>query len=118
MNLLIPYVDELLPSDARFLRLAEFFGIRCEKLSLPRNVDQHAECFEKAISKGQSCLIVNPRVMQEWIRGDSLPRNLVSVFLSRFSHLIVHGLRPYPFDADTVAALSNGRIESVLEVEN
>jgi hypothetical protein len=118
MNLLIPYVDDLLKSDARLLHLAEFFGIRCEKLNLPRHIHQHAEYFEEAISNRASCLVVNPKVMKEWIGADSLPLDLVSVFLSRFPYLIVHGLHPCSIDADVISALSRGTIQSVQEVGN
>jgi len=38
---------------------------------------------------------------------------LVSFLLSRFPHLLVHGLRVDAFDTEMVAALSRGRLQSV-----
>jgi hypothetical protein len=116
MILIVPYRDEMLPSDARMLRLAEFLGIQCRKLPLPQRVDDFAAYFQEVIPPEPACLLVNPEVMKEWIGGDSVPRDLVSVFLSRFSSLIVHGLRPNAIDTDIVAALSRGRLERVQEV--
>ncbi len=55
--------------------------------------------------------------MKEWIGLETFPTGLVAFFLSRFSHVLVHGLRLDPFDSAMVAALSQGRLQSVDAVE-
>src|SRR5207244_1080680 len=40
-----------------------------------------------------------------------------SVLLSRFSHLLVHGLRLDAFDSKTAAALSRGRFQSIEAID-
>lgn len=99
------------------VRLAEFLGIRCEALPLPKGVAQHAEYLAKATPDQQSCVVVNPRVMQEWLGSDSLPADLVSLLVSRFPYVVVHGLRAETVDTNIVAALSGGRLRSVQAID-
>jgi len=51
--------------------------------------------------------------MKEWVGLDGIPADLVAFLLSRFQHLLVHGLRVDTFDTAIVAALSRGRLQSV-----
>lgn len=113
----MPYIGELGDLDARFIRLAEFLGVRCQALPLVRDGVQHAEYLERAISDQPSCLVVNPRVMKEWVGGDNLPAELVSFVLSRFPYVIVHGLRLDTFDDHVVDVLSRGRLQSVHAID-
>jgi hypothetical protein len=112
MKLVVPYVGELQDLDARMVRLAEFLGIACETLALA-NVAEHAEFLEKTVPDQCSCFVVNPQVMKEWVGLDGIPADLVSFLLSRFRHLLVHGLRVEAFDSEMVATLSRGRLKSV-----
>lgn len=113
MKLVVPHVGELQAADARLIRLAEFLGVRCQPLRLPKEIRQYAEYLERAVPDRNSCLVINPRVMREWINGDVLPADLVSCFVSRFSHLFVHALKLDSFVTEMVAALSSGKLRSV-----
>jgi hypothetical protein len=113
VNLVVPFTGALLAEDARLIRLAEFLGISCQALALPPDIYQPAEFLESAVPESNSCVVVNPRVMRTWVGVTIFPNDLASCLTSRFSHLIVHGLRPEPFDASVVASLSQGRIQSV-----
>ncbi len=115
MKLLIPYLGELRPIDARMLRLAEFLGIDCETLALA-SVAEYAEFLERAVSDRRSCLVLNPQVIEEWV-GSKIPAGLVTFLLSRFPYLLVHGLRVGAFDTELVAALSRGRLTSVEAIQ-
>jgi len=112
MKLIVPYIGELRDLDARMVRLAEFLGIPCETLALA-NVAEHAAFLEKTVPDQCSCFVVNPQVMKEWVGLDGIPADLVAFLLSRFQHLLVHGLRVDTFDTAIVAALSRGRLQSV-----
>jgi hypothetical protein len=112
VKLVVPYIGELRDLDARMVRLAEFLGIPCEILALA-NVAEHAEFLEKTVPDQCSCFVVNPQVMKEWVGLDCVPADLVAFLLSRFPHLLVHGLRVDTFDTEMVAALSLGRLKSV-----
>lgn len=113
MQLIIPYIGELTGQDRRIIRLAEFLGISCVPWSLERNAARQPGYFETAFPDEPACFVVNPQVMKAWVGGDSFPIELVSVLTSRFSHLLVHGLRLDAFDSKVVAALSRGRLQSI-----
>ena len=117
MKLVVPYVDEMQPADCRLARLAEFLGVEWEPLPLARHIKQHAEYIQRALPDQRSCFVVNPRVMREWIGGDTLPADLVSCLLSGFPRLVVHALRQNLYDSNAVAALSRGRVHSVHAVD-
>jgi hypothetical protein len=112
VKLVVPYIGELRDLDARMVRLAEFLGIPCETLALAK-VAKHEEFLEKTVSDQCSCFVVNPQVIKEWVGLDGIPADLVAFLLSRFPHLLVHGLRVDTFDTAMVAALSRGRLKSV-----
>ena len=116
MKLVVPYVGELLPVDARLLRLAEFLGIPCETLPLA-NVAEHAASLKNTVPDQCPCLVVNPQVMKEWVGLDGIPADLVTFLLSRFPHLLVHGLRVERFDTGMIAALSRGILQSVRAID-
>ncbi len=116
MKLVVPYIGELRDLDARMVRLAEFVGIPCETLALA-NVAEHAEFLEKTVPDQCSCFVVNPQVMKEWVGLDGVPTDLVAFLLSRFPHLLVHGVRVAAFDSEMVAALSRGKLRSVDAIE-
>lgn len=112
MKLVVPYMGELRDLDARMVRLAEFLGIPCEIFALA-NVAEHAEFLEKTVPDQCSCFVVNPQVMKEWVGSDGIPADLAAFLLSRFPHLLVHGLRVDAFDNEVVAALSGGKLQAV-----
>jgi hypothetical protein len=112
VRLVVPYIGELRDLDVRMIRLAEFLGISCETLAL-QNVTGCAVFLEESVPDRTSCLVVNPGVIREWVGSDGIPAELVGCLLSRFRHLLVHGLRATAFDTEIVAALSRGRLKSV-----
>jgi len=112
MKLVVPYIGELQDPDARMLLLAEFLGIPCETLALPK-VSEHASYLEEALPDQSSCFVLNSQVMKAWVGPNGIPADLVSFLLSRFPHLLVHGLRVAAFDTEMVAALSRGKLRSV-----
>lgn len=112
MKLIVPHTGKPDGSDARLMRLAEFLGLTCEPLPLEKRAHGHAEYLDKAIHNGDICLVVNPRVMEEWTDGHFSP-DLASCMASRIRHLLVHGLSPDPFCDGLIQALSAGRLESV-----
>jgi hypothetical protein len=116
VNLVVPYIGELQPVDIRLIRVAEFLGISCETLSLA-NVAEHAEFLKTTVPDRRSCFVVNPQVMKEWVGPGGIPADLVAFLLSRFPHLLVHGLRMGGFDTEMVAALSRGRVHSVHAID-
>ena len=81
---MVPYVDEVDAVDSRLIGLAEFLGIRCEALPLVRNARHHAQFLEKVVSDRCVCFVVNPKVLQRWIGGESVSADLVSSLASRF----------------------------------
>jgi hypothetical protein len=115
MNLLLPYIGELHPLDSRLSSLADFLGIAWETvplLSSSFSVDH----LEKAAVGSQSCLVVHPRVIEEWINQNHLPADLISLLVSRVPYLLVHGLRRVPFDSNLIATLSGGCLCGVAEI--
>jgi hypothetical protein len=114
MRLIVPYVGELEGSDARLIRLAEFLGARCDTLSLVPHSPRKRELLESVASEGCVALLINPRVLQSWIGGDSVPEDLLSDLTSGiFSHLLVHSPRPLPFDGDLISKLSRDQLQGV-----
>jgi hypothetical protein len=113
MKLVVPHTGEVQAADARLIRLAEFLGVRCEPLRLAKEVQQCAEYMEKAVPDQNSCLVINPQVMREWVGGDVLTAELLSSLVLRFSHVLMHALTLDPFVAGMVAAVSGGKLQSV-----
>jgi hypothetical protein len=111
MKLVVPHTGVLKAVDARLIRLAQFLGIICEPLLLDKQVRHHAEYIEKAVPNQACCFVVNPRVIRDWI-GDVLPADLVSCLISRFPHLLVHGLTLDPFVDEIISSLSSGTLQS------
>ncbi len=116
MKVLVPYIGELRDLDAKMVRLAEFLGIPCETLPLA-DVVEHASFLKRTVPDQCSCFVMNPQVMKEWVGLDGIPADLVAFLMSRFTHLLVHGLRVGDFDSKMIAALSSGRLQSVHAID-
>ncbi len=117
MKLVVPYVGELQLVDRRLIRLAEFLGIDSVPLPLAKPLGQWEESLERAIPERESCFVVNPRVLQDWVGGDRLPANLASFLVTYFPHLLVHAPRPEPLDSSVITALSCGYLQGVKRIE-
>ena len=113
MKLVVPHTGEVQAADARLIRLAELLGVRCEPLRLAKEVQQCADYIGKAVPDQNSCLVINPQVMREWVGGDALSAEVVSSLVVRFSHVLMHALTLDPFVAGMVAAVSGGKLQSV-----
>jgi hypothetical protein len=116
VKLVVPYIGELRDLDARMVRLAEFLAIPCETLALA-NVAEHAAFLKRTVPDQCSCFVVNPQVMNEWVGFDGIPADLVATLISRFPHLLVHGLRANSFDSKLVSDLSGGRLRAVEAID-
>jgi hypothetical protein len=116
MKLLVPYIGELQTADSRLTGLADFLGIDWKPIPLPKAAGYSTAYLETAASDPHSCLVIHPRVIDEWVNQDRLPAELASVLVSHFRYLLVHAPRPEPFDADLIAALSCGHLRSVEHV--
>jgi len=113
MKLVVPHTGEVQATDARLIRLAEFLGVHCEPLRLAKEVQQCAEYIEKAVPDQNSCLVINPKVMREWVGEDALSAEVVSSLAVRFSHTLMHALTLDPFVGGIVAAVSSCKLQSV-----
>jgi hypothetical protein len=113
MKLVVPHTGEVDDADARLIRLAEFLGVRCAPVRLAKHVQQRAEYIEKVVPDRNCCVVINPRVMREWIGGDVLPPDLVTSLVLRFPYIFVHALTLDPFVAGMIATVSNGKLQSV-----
>jgi len=113
MKLVVPHTGELKAADTRLIHLAEFLGIRCEPLRLDKLVQQRGEYLVREAQGQNSCLVINPQVMREWVGGDDLPAELVACLVSRFPYVLVHALTLDPFVAGMIAPLSGGKLQSV-----
>jgi hypothetical protein len=116
MKLIVPHTGEVQPADNRLIRLAEFLGVRCEPVRLAKEVQQRVEYFERLVLEQNSCLVINPQVMREWVGGPVVPAELVSSLLSRFPWVFMHALTLDPFVEGMVAAVSGGKLKSVLPI--
>lgn len=112
MKLIVPHMGKPHGLDARLMRLAEFLGLACEPFLLEKRPHAHAEFLDKAIHKGNICMVVNARVMEDWT-GGHFSLDLASCMASRIPHLLVHGLTPDAFCDGLIQALSGGRLQSI-----
>lgn len=117
MKLLVPFVGKLHENDLRLLKLAGFLGLETHTVALNTGSDSLA-AFTEGISQGCSCLAVQPTVLQPWFQKDSSAEDLTTFLLSRFSHLIVHGIRSADFDRSLVVSLSRGMLRSIDHIDS
>jgi hypothetical protein len=99
------------------MRLAEFLAIPCETLALAEGVADHGAYLGNVLGDQPSCLVVNPQIIRTWVGSDRIPDGLVSAVVSRFRHVLVHGLSGEAADTNIVAALSSGRLSSVHPID-
>jgi hypothetical protein len=116
MKLIVPHTGEMQAADARLVCLAEFLGVHTERVRLAKGTPQPAEYIEKAVADRDSCLVINPKVMRDWIGADVFPAELVHALVSLFPRVFVHALTPDPPVQAMVADLSGGNLQSVLPI--
>lgn len=117
LKLIVPYLRELQDLESRIVHLAEFLGIPYETLALEK-VSEPAKFLMKALPAQSSCLAVNPQVMEEWLGAGGISADIASFLVSRFSHILVHGLSANTFSSELVNALSQGKLKSVEAIED
>jgi hypothetical protein len=118
LKLVFLCIGDLQGPDLRLFRIAKFLGAPTQVISAARGTPQLGQCLEKAGLDRASCLVFSPSLLKEWIGTYRVPTELISLILSRFSRVIVHGLRPDPFHSQVVSALSEGCLHSVRRVED
>ncbi|MGA9587839.1 MAG: hypothetical protein WBQ95_21090, partial [Terracidiphilus sp.] len=118
MKLVVPHLGELAPADARLIRLAEFLGIECQPLLLASPALQWVSRTDPDLMDRAACLVIHPRVIKEWMAGELPSGELVSLLLSRFSHVLVHAVCADTFDSRLVAALSGGHLQAIKNVKD
>lgn len=111
MKLLVPHLGEFEPADAHLMRLAEFMGIECRAISLAQSVPDQANDLSSIVAGDDDCLVVHPAVIQQWL-GEGASEVAPSM-ASRFRRILVHAVRPSPFDSELVEALTAGCFHSV-----
>ncbi len=115
MNLVVPRIGESQVCDDRLIKLAQFLGVTWKPLFLDKETRDYAEYLCKALPDPNCCLVLNPRVVEQWT-GGTLPPTLVSCLTSHFSHLLVHNLAADFFSSNLVKALSGGRMRAVQRI--
>ena len=83
MKLVVPYLGELHPADARLIRLAEFLGIACVPVPAATAEGGGIWAPESKAAGGDACLVMNPRrYLSMFARDGSFARIR---FLAEFS---------------------------------
>ena len=119
MKLVVPYLGELHPADARLIRLAEFLGIACVTVPAPVAEKSGIGVSEsEAVTGDGSCLVINPDVLCQGLRGHSPSPEFVSRLLSQFRRMLVHCVRSDPFHRALLATLTAGRIQGVRKAQD
>jgi hypothetical protein len=117
LKLMIPYAGQVDAADLRLRDLAEFLGIQCELVSLDPYGQHFRDFIERTVSDQRFCLVVNPRVLEQWVGGNELPAEVINYFLLRFPHLLVHAVRIHAFDSRLISALSEGQLHAVETID-
>lgn len=117
MKLIVPHTGRL-AVDAHLLQLAEFLGVNCETLLLAKEVSQHAEYLERAAPDQNSCLVVTPKVIRDWVGDDLPPAEIISRIVLHFPYVLMCGVVPSEFDNRLLAAVSGGKLTSVLPISD
>jgi hypothetical protein len=118
MKLVVPHLGEPEAADARLIRLAEFHGIECQPLRLASPALQWAIGPSSDLTDQTACIVINPRVMKEWMNGELPSADFVSSLLSTFSHVLVHAVHADSFDSRLIAVLSGGRLQGVRNIQD
>jgi hypothetical protein len=113
MKLVIPHTGKLHTADARLMHLAEFLGIDCEPLRLDKEGRQREDYIARAVPEQDSCLVINPQVIKEWIGSDIFSAELAFCLVSHFPKILVHAVTLDPLVADMIGNLSNGKLEAI-----
>jgi hypothetical protein len=115
MKLVIPYIDEIRPADARLIRIAEFLGIPCVPVSM--EVGRFG-VFQSDLADGEDCLLMNPEVICECLQGEVSSVEFVSVLLSKFHRVLAHRFRSDPLHTALLTNLTDRSIQPAKHVQS
>ncbi len=113
MKLVVPYLREIRPVDARLIRLAEFLGIQCQQISLTEPFGGVIEAIASIPAEDKSCMVINPDVIREWVNAEAPASELLSTLISPFRTALIHAVRPDPFHSTLVSHLTNGCFHAI-----
>jgi hypothetical protein len=117
VRLVVPYSGELNIADARLVRLTEFLGGRCELLRVEKAATLSPKFIEEHVGDKNSCFVVNPAAIRDWLSSESFPTDLALYLITRFSFVLIHNLSLDPLSASIVDLFSQGSLHSVHPVE-
>ena len=118
MKCLVPYVEELTPTTAGILRIAQTLGADCVPLRLPRGSANPVGDLDSVATKEAACIAICPEVMRAWLEEDEIPSSLACCLVTRYKFLLVYELNTDPISANVLRALSQGALHCVRRVEN
>jgi hypothetical protein len=113
VKLVVPYLREVRPADARLIRLAEFLGIQCEQISLTEPSGNAYGAIACVSADDRSCLVINPDVIREWTDGAAPTQQFLSSLIAPFGTVLVHAVRPDSFHSTLVSRLTNNVFHAV-----
>jgi hypothetical protein len=116
MILLVPDCGGIDYADLRLIRLAEFLGIEYRSIQLEPTSGGWAEYLLRVAPDGESCFVVNPRVLRAWTGADAIPESLGAFLAVQYRHLLVHALGPSWFDISILQSLSRGAFRAIREI--
>lgn len=116
MQLLVPYLDEIDPVDARLAALAGFLGITAAHVKLPSWTKRGTALLEETYPSTEWCCVANARVLARWCGSHPGALDSLVSLLSRFPYVFAYAQRADPFDTALTMLLSRGRLCSIREV--
>jgi hypothetical protein len=113
VKLVVPYIAELRPADARLIRLAEFLGIESISVPVGSGAKDGFWATDFAADDADCCFVVNPDVIRQSVHGDLPFPAFASAVTSRFHRILVHSVRSDLFHRALVSALTTGCFHDV-----
>lgn len=119
MKLVVPYLGELHPADARLIRLAEFLGVAC--VAVPAATPERGGIWVPESSEVTSddgcCLVINPDVVSRCLHGKALSPDFGFSLGSQFHRMLVHCVSSDPFHDALLATLTGGRFQAARKAQ-
>jgi hypothetical protein len=113
VKLVVPYLREVRPTDARLICLADFLGISCRQILLTRPSEGVIGTIASVPGEDASCLVINPDVIKEWTDGAAPTPQFLSSLIAPFRTVLVHAVRPDPFHSTLISRITAGCFHAV-----